>query len=121
MTWDRATTWDGGAPHRPSRPHPSHKPELNHAEEVGGEEALEEALDALKELGLRGEARLERGRPNQLIVEMAQRVNADLIAIARCERADHLQQGLASLGHNARFIVDHAPCDVLLLRDGYSQ
>jgi nucleotide-binding universal stress UspA family protein len=108
-----------GPAHRPPRPHRPHERELNRAEGVGGEEALKEALDALQALGLKGEARLERGRPNEVIVEMAQRVNADLIAIERRERADHLRQGPASLGHNARFIVDHAPCDVLLLRTGY--
>ena len=107
-----------GPPHRPPRPHPPHEQELNLAEGVSGEEALKEALNALQALGLRGEARLERGKPNQAIVEMAQKGNVDLIAINRRERPEHLRQGPASLGHNARFIIDHAPCDVLLLRIG---
>ncbi len=109
-----------GPPHRPPRPHSPHEREMNRAEDSGGEDALKEALDELQALGLRGEARLERGRPNQVIVEMAQRVNADLIAIDRRERAGHLRQGPASIGHNARFVVDHAHCDVLLLREEQS-
>ena len=106
-----------GPPHRPPRPHPPHERELHVAEGVGGEEALKEALEALQGLGLNGEARLERGKPNEVIVEVAQRVNADLIVIERREFAD-VRRGPVSLGHNARFILDHAPCDVLLMRSG---
>jgi nucleotide-binding universal stress UspA family protein len=89
---------------------------LDRAEEIGGEDALKEALDTLQALGLRGNTRLERGRPDQVIVEVARRVNADLISIQARERAGHPRQG--SVGHTARSILDHAPCDVLLLRNG---
>ena len=107
-----------GPPHRPPRPHPPHERELDRGEEVGGEDALKEALDALQALGLGAEMRLERGRPNEVIVEVAQRMNADLIAIQARERAGHPRQGPMPMGHTARFILDHAPCDVLLLRNG---
>ena len=30
--------------------------------------------------------------------------------------AGHPRLGPASVGHTARFVIDHAPCDVLLLR-----
>lgn len=107
-----------GPPHRPLPPRPPHERELDRAEEIGGEDALKEALDTLEALGLRGETRLERGRPDQVIVEVARRVNADLISIQARERAGHPRQGPASVGHTARSILDHAPCDVLLLRSG---
>jgi nucleotide-binding universal stress UspA family protein len=107
-----------GPPHRPPRPRPPHESELDRAEDVSGEDALKEALDALQALGLQAETRLERGRPNQVIVEVAQRVNADLIAIQAQERAAHPRQGPVPVGHTARSILDHAPCDVLLLRSG---
>ena len=43
---------------------------------------------------------------------------AALIAIwAREGGAGHPRMGPAAVGHTARFVIDHAPCDVLLLRE----
>lgn len=61
--------------------------------------------------------RLERGRPEQMIVALAREAQANLIALRLRERPDGFQRiGPPSVGHTARFVVDHAPCPVLLLR-----
>ncbi|MFN8474839.1 MAG: universal stress protein [Anaerolineae bacterium] len=61
---------------------------------------------------------VERGKPEQVIVRVAQEGGVALIAIrAREGTAGHPRLGPASVGHTTRFVLDHAPCDVLLLRD----
>ena len=82
----------------------------------GGEEVLQEALDSALALGLRATTRLERGDPSQVILEVARLLNADLIIMGAREREGPTRQGPASIGHTARFVLDHATCDVLLLR-----
>jgi nucleotide-binding universal stress UspA family protein len=91
---------------------------LNQAEEAAGQAALSEALEAAHKLGLNAETRAERGRPERVIVEVAHQTGAALIVVsAREGAAGHPLQGPASVGHTARFVIDHAPCDVLLLRE----
>ncbi len=103
-------------PSRHPPPPPHHERDLDEAEQAAGEEALREALDTAHQLGLRAETRLERGEPEHVIVELAQQLHADLIAIRSREHGGHPPSGPASVGHTARFVLDHAPCDVLLLR-----
>ena len=61
---------------------------------------------------------LEReGRPELEIVNFAAEWRADLVVV--CSRAAYRERreiGPKSVGHVARFVVDHAPCPVLLLR-----
>ncbi len=101
---------------RGPRPHGSHEDELNRAEESAGEAALKEAQEVARALGLRVATRLERGDPNRVIVQFAQQQEVDLIAIRAREREGAPMEGPASVGHAARFVLDHAPCDVLLVR-----
>lgn len=57
------------------------------------------------------------GRPEREIVNFAASWRADLIII--CPRAlynEHHTIGPKSIGHVARFVLDHAPCPVLLVR-----
>ena len=77
---------------------------------------MKEALDAAQALGLNATTRLARGDPNQTIVGIAQGQNTDVIAIRAKEGRAAPRPGPGSIGHTARFVLDHAPCDVLLLR-----
>jgi nucleotide-binding universal stress UspA family protein len=103
-------------PHHPPPPTPPHERESDEAEQASGEESLHEALDAAQALGLHVETRLERGEPEHVVVQIAQQLNADLIVVHAHERGGQPAQGPGSVGHSTRFILDHAPCDVLLLR-----
>jgi nucleotide-binding universal stress UspA family protein len=59
-----------------------------------------------------------QGRPEREIVQCASEWHADLLVI--CSRsaleANPPQIGPKSVGHVARFVLDHAPCPVLLIR-----
>jgi nucleotide-binding universal stress UspA family protein len=58
-----------------------------------------------------------RGRPEQEIIARARQGDLTLIVIGnRYKGGPHPAIGPASVGHVARFVLDHAPCDVLLLR-----
>ena len=107
----------GGPLRHGPRGGPGRERELNAAEESGGQGALDEALATAQAAGLRATTRLERGKPEQAIVRVADEVKAALIVIdARDNPTEHPPRGPASVGHTARFVLDHAPCDVLLLR-----
>jgi nucleotide-binding universal stress UspA family protein len=78
------------------------------------------AQDILNEGGryLPGAERLKKvGRPEREIVNFAAEWASDLLVI--CSRACYNQTteiGPKSVGHVARFVLDHAPCPVLLVR-----
>src|SRR5712675_257317 len=58
-----------------------------------------------------------QGRPEREIVNTAAEWQADLVIV--CPRAEYGGKhaiGPKSVGHVARFVVDHAPCPVLLVR-----
>jgi nucleotide-binding universal stress UspA family protein len=78
------------------------------------EEAAQGLLAAAAER-LGGTARTEvlRGRPERAVVEAC--AGAGLLVLARDGEA---RLGPKSLGRHARFVVDHAPCEVLLVWDG---
>ena len=57
------------------------------------------------------------GRPEREIVNAAAEWAADLVVICpRAEYRDRHEIGPKSVGHVARFVLDHAPCPVLLVR-----
>jgi nucleotide-binding universal stress UspA family protein len=63
------------------------------------------------------QTRLARGRPEQEIVRAAAELHSDLLVVgARFKSGPRPASGPPSVGHVARFVLDHAPCDVLLLR-----
>jgi nucleotide-binding universal stress UspA family protein len=107
-----------GPLHRPRPPPPPGQAQpIDRAEEEAGAAALEEARHEAERAGARCSAQVERGRPEQTIVRIAQERRCDLIAIQASEGAEGRPQlGPRSVGHTARFVLDHAPCDVLLLR-----
>lgn len=90
---------------------------IDAAEEAAGRASLDEALAEARAAGVAAVARLERDKPEQVIVAVAREAQASLVAIRARENAEgHPFIGPASVGHVARFVLDHAPCDVLLLR-----
>ena len=100
------------------RPHHLQRAELNEAEQDAGTDTLQEAREEAERLAVPVVATLERGRPEHVIVELARESAVDMIAIlAREEPHGHPLQGPPSVGHTARFVVDHALCDVLVLRE----
>ena len=103
---------------RPHHGRPPHEAAFRNAEEVASRAVVEEALAAAKQGGLKAEAAVKEGEPGEIIIQVAREANAVLIVIwAREGAAGHPRMGPASVGHTARFVVDHAPCDVLLLRE----
>jgi nucleotide-binding universal stress UspA family protein len=96
------------------------------AEQEQGQEILATALATFRAQwpGSPGPEQIEaltrRGRPEQEIVQVSASMPADLIVV--CNRRvlgpgepPH-PAGPKSVGHVARFLLDHAPCPVLLLR-----
>ena len=60
----------------------------------------------------------ERGRPEQVIVSLAGELTAQLVVLhARESPQAYPRVGPPSVGHTARFVVDHSPTIVLLLRE----
>ncbi len=98
---------------RRARPDAPQIERMHRVDEDAAQEVLEEARNAYPN----AETTARRGQPERVIVNYAAEWSADLIMI--CPRS--LQSGgptigAKSLGHVARFVVDHAPCPVLLAR-----
>ena len=98
---------------RPPDLPPARREQMRQAEASSAQEILAEGARALP-----GAERIQRtGRPEREIVNAAADWNADLILI--CPRTiydDRPTIGPKSVGHVARFVLDHAPCPVLLVR-----
>ena len=97
--------------------HPGHPPpreeEMRQAERSSGEDILNEGLRHFPG----AETFQRQGRPEREIVNTAAEWQADLVII--CPRAEYGGRhaiGPKSVGHVARFVLDHAPCPVLLIR-----
>ena len=98
-------------------PH-DHREELDAAEQEAGQAMLQEASEEAGRAGFAASTRLERGRPEQVIVTLAPEAGAAMVALlARENPQSHPRQGPPSVGHTARFVLDHAPADVLLFRE----
>jgi nucleotide-binding universal stress UspA family protein len=88
-------------------PHGAHEP-LRAISERAAEELLAEAET---HLGRPARREARRGRAEREVVAAAERM--DVLVLAR--DGDHERLGPRSLGPAARFVVDHAPCRVLLV------
>jgi nucleotide-binding universal stress UspA family protein len=99
-------------PEHPPRPSPREE-EISETEKASAEEILKECLSYCGSAEI-----MEReGRPEREIVKLAAEWRADVVIV--CSRAAYRRNeeiGPKSVGHVARFVVDHAPCPVLLLR-----
>ena len=98
---------------RPPLRHGPLTDEMQDAERAVSEEVLKAALGDLPQ----AETLLRQGLPELEIVNAAAEWRADVIFI--CPRAEYGEPphiGPRSVGHVARFVLDHAPCPVLLIR-----
>jgi nucleotide-binding universal stress UspA family protein len=88
---------------------------LHYLQDVGAaaEARLEEVAAGLREQGIEVETMSREGYPAEVIVEEAERLGADLIAMGT-----HGRSGLGHLllGSTAERVVPRAPCPVLTLR-----
>ncbi|PSH03609.1 MAG: hypothetical protein CXZ00_11165 [Acidobacteria bacterium] len=98
------------------RPPMHHQPiteEMLAAETAAAQDIVKAGLGYVKD----AEILLRHGRPELEIVKAAAEWGADVIVIcARSEYGEPPHVGPRSVGHVARFVLDHAPCPVLLLR-----
>jgi nucleotide-binding universal stress UspA family protein len=105
------------APGRPPPP-PEREQPIDAAERAAGKTTLEEARQEAERAGFQIHIEIQRGRPEQVIVQLARKWSCQLIAIRSSEGTQGRPRlGPESVGHTARFVLDHAPCDVLLLRE----
>jgi nucleotide-binding universal stress UspA family protein len=82
-------------------------------DDVAGEEASELLAAAAARLGREDAERLHlQGRVEREVIGAVSE-NVDLLVAAR--DGDRARLGPHSLGHATRFVLDHAPCDVLLV------
>ena len=98
---------------RPPHPPLPRREQMRQAEEASAREILEEGRRYLV-----GAETLQRtGRPERESVNSAADWHADVIVIcSRSPRDGGPSLGPKSIGHVARFVLDHAPCPVLLVR-----
>jgi len=98
------------------RPPMHHEPvteRIKTAESASAEETLKAGLAYVKG----AETLVRQGRPELEIVNAAAEWKADVIVIgSRAEYGEATHVGPKSVGHVARFVLDHAPCPVLLVR-----
>jgi nucleotide-binding universal stress UspA family protein len=105
-------------PHPPPSPmHPPHhiprEEEMSEAERASAQEILTEGRGYFAS----AETLEKEGRPELEIVNVAAEWRADLVVVgSRAAYRGTPEIGPKSVGHVARFVVDHAPCPVLLLR-----
>jgi nucleotide-binding universal stress UspA family protein len=66
--------------------------------------------------GVSFETLVASGRPEQEIVAAAGRLSVDAIILCARPRTGPTEPGPRSVGHVARFVVDHSPAPVLLVR-----
>jgi nucleotide-binding universal stress UspA family protein len=98
---------------RPRHPSGPLQEKIQQAEVGAVQDILQEGLRYLPQ----AETLSREGRPEQEIIQCASEWQADLIVI--CPRSPAFGGpvlGPKSVGHVARFVLDHAPCPVLLLR-----
>jgi nucleotide-binding universal stress UspA family protein len=97
---------------RPGPPR-SREGEMEQAELASAQDVLSEGLRSIPN----AETFRRQGRPEREIVNLAAEWQADLVII--CPRGEYGGKptiGPKSVGHVARFVLDHAPCPVLLVR-----
>lgn len=89
---------------------------IEDAERQAAKAALDEAAAAAEALGARGETVTAEGEPGRVLSLLAQERGCDLVTL-RVREDPHMERaGPHSLGHTARFVSDHSPCPVLLVR-----
>ncbi len=99
----------------PHRRHPGH-----HARAVA--QAERDAATAILADASRGaagsETRVEEGEPGRVLCRVAAESGAGLLVVGARNGPGPDAPEPHSIGHTARFVVDHSPCPVLLVRRG---
>jgi nucleotide-binding universal stress UspA family protein len=97
----------------PSGPPGPRERQMRQAEQFSARDILDEGLRYFP-----GAETLRReGRPEREIVNCAAAWNADVVLILpRANYGEKPAIGPKSVGHVARFVLDHAPCPVFLVR-----
>jgi nucleotide-binding universal stress UspA family protein len=98
---------------RPPGPPGPREHEMQQAEHTAADDILNEGMHHFPD----AETLQRQGRPEREIVNVAAEWQADLVIV--CPRAEYggtPHIGPKSVGHVARFVIDHAPCPVLLVR-----
>lgn len=97
----------------------SEESELLSAEQVVGQAVIDETVKVAKKVGIQVKnTSIMRGKPEHVIVDHIREQKVDLVVIWAKEGSEgHPRFGPASIGHTTRFVLDHAPCDVWLLRE----
>jgi nucleotide-binding universal stress UspA family protein len=93
------------------RPRPPHEPPHEPLRAISEEAARELLAEARARLGREAATEARRGRVEREVIAAAE--GMDVLVLAR--DGDHERLGPHSLGPAARFVVDHAPCQVLLV------
>jgi nucleotide-binding universal stress UspA family protein len=97
----------------PSGPLSPRHGQMRQAERASAQAILDEGLHSFPN----AETLQREGRPEREIVNCAAAWSADVILIApRAEYGGKPTIGPKSVGHVARFVLDHAPCPVFLAR-----
>ncbi len=99
--------------HRPIPRH--HLRQVDEAEREAAREALEEAARVAQRLGAAAETVVAEGEPGRVLAILAAR-RACQLAVVAARSGGEGEVGPHSIGHTARFLLDHSPCPVLLLR-----
>ena len=98
---------------RPTGPLGPRQHQMREVEQASALDILNEGLRALPG----AEAIQREGRPEREIVNCAAEWQADVILILpRTNYGERPALGPKSVGHVARFVLDHAPCPVFLVR-----
>ena len=101
---------------RPRHSGPLRSEQMRQAEQYAAQDVLEEAKRYFERIST-PELLQRRGRPEREIVNCAAEWHSDLLVI--CPHSPQWEGpalGPKSVGHVARFVLDHAPCPVLLVR-----
>lgn len=92
---------------------PQRREQMRQAEETSAQDILEEGTRFF----LGAELLRREGRPEREIVQCAAEWAADVVVLcSRSMLSEAPPLGPKSVGHVARFVLDHAPCAVLLVR-----
>lgn len=106
-----------------SRPMPRRRLQrVGEAEQEAAAEALDEVRTLVEGLGASASSEIGEGEPGRILSSLAAERSCELVVVAsRLRRQDGPGPGPRSVGHTARFVLDHCPCPVLLIRGGAVQ
>lgn len=90
---------------------------VGEAEHAAAAEALDEARTLVERLGASASSEIGEGEPGRILSSLAAERSCELVVVAsRLRRQEGPGPGPRSVGHTARFVLDHSPCPVLLIR-----